>query len=288
MVLRFLVAGIFAVTVSASTGFAHGGGVDGNGGHTNKATGDYHCHRAGCVDHDGDPTGEAGSEPEGSDESLLWPDGPDDDSITVAGSWGTAKKWARDTIYAGHKTTLYCGCGYTDRGTSGGEISKASRKSCGYDDGGESYKSLADDMEWEHVVPASLMPARGFACWTTGLENCAEPGRACCERQDLNARVMIFDLHNLVPSVGQTNRLRSNKRYGLIEGEDLKLGSCDFEWTDDLTEPAAVKRGELARIWLYMRSRHGVVLAPGELEMYMRWSVQDSPQLWEFTRNQRI
>lgn len=28
--------------------FGHGGGVDGNGGHLDKRTGEYHCHRKGC------------------------------------------------------------------------------------------------------------------------------------------------------------------------------------------------------------------------------------------------
>lgn len=29
--------------------YPHGGGLDGNGGHLNRKTGEYHCHRAGCV-----------------------------------------------------------------------------------------------------------------------------------------------------------------------------------------------------------------------------------------------
>lgn len=34
--------------------FGHAGGVDDNGGHTNRNTADYHCHRDPCVDHDGE------------------------------------------------------------------------------------------------------------------------------------------------------------------------------------------------------------------------------------------
>jgi hypothetical protein len=34
-----------AVLVSGAV-HAHGGGLDGNGCHTNRRTGDYHCHRA--------------------------------------------------------------------------------------------------------------------------------------------------------------------------------------------------------------------------------------------------
>ena len=98
---------------------------------------------------------------------------------------------------------------------------------------------------------------------------------------------MIFDLHNIVPSVGQVNALRSDKRYGIIAGEDLKL-SCDFEWEGDIAEPPAEKRGEVARIWLYMHSQHGVELKTGELLMYMSWSQNDPPEAWEFERDDRI
>ncbi|MBT5442839.1 MAG: YHYH domain-containing protein [Gammaproteobacteria bacterium] len=39
--LLFLVYSAFAV--------AHGGGLDGNGGHNNRKTGEYHCHREPCL-----------------------------------------------------------------------------------------------------------------------------------------------------------------------------------------------------------------------------------------------
>jgi hypothetical protein len=42
--------GIAAVLVAASTSaMAHGGGLDANGCHNNRKTGDYHCHRAPAV-----------------------------------------------------------------------------------------------------------------------------------------------------------------------------------------------------------------------------------------------
>ncbi|MBY2934473.1 YHYH domain-containing protein [Rhizobium leguminosarum] len=33
-----------AITLSSVSAFAHGGGLDKNGCHTNHKTGDYHCH----------------------------------------------------------------------------------------------------------------------------------------------------------------------------------------------------------------------------------------------------
>lgn len=258
----------------ASNACGHGGGQDSNGGHVDRSTGEYHCHADDCV-LPGDP----------AEDVLDPPDGVDDDPITVAGSWGTTKKWARDTVYEGATTTFYCGCDYTPSGRSGGTIDQGS---CDYDGSDESHAHRADRLEWEHVVPASLMPARGFACWNEGLPECDEGGRECCEKHDLNVRLMIFDLHNLVPSIGQPNALRSNKRYGLVDGEDHKLGDCDFEWTSDLTEPADGVRGDAARTWLYFVDQHGLELRSGELVMYMGWSNSDPPTSAEFERNDRI
>ena len=34
------------LVISANAVFAHGGGLNANGCHTNRKTGDYHCHRA--------------------------------------------------------------------------------------------------------------------------------------------------------------------------------------------------------------------------------------------------
>lgn len=231
------------------------------------------------------PTAPTSPTPSAGEDTDDPPDGPATAALTIAGSWGTTKEWARDIIYAGRSAELYCGCPFTRTGTSGGTIDTAA---CGYDGSNVTHSARATVLEWEHVVPASLMPARQFACWTTGLPQCSAAGRACCEQHDLDARAMIFDLHNLAPSVGQANALRDNKRYGLIDGEDRRLGTCDFEWTSTLTEPATGIRGDVARIWMYFNSRHGLQLQQGELEMFTQWSNGDPPDQAEFERNERV
>jgi hypothetical protein len=39
----------FLLSLYAATASAHGGGLDGNGGHNNRKTGEYHCHREPCL-----------------------------------------------------------------------------------------------------------------------------------------------------------------------------------------------------------------------------------------------
>ena len=71
-------------------------------------------------------------------------------------------------------------------------------------------------------------------------------------------------------------------------GEARKLGQCDFEWTDDITEPSELIRGDMARIWLYMSYKHDVDISEEEYLMFLRWSLSDPPDEWEFIRNSRI
>ncbi len=207
----------------------------------------------------------------------------------VPSNWVSTKEDARDRIFFDDRVTLYCGCSYTHRSNrSGGDIDLAS---CDYDATGMTHRARAGRLEWEHVVPVSLMPARDFACWNEELwaeeHGCDEPGRKCCETTDPSAQKMIFDLHNLAPSVGQVNAQRSNDRYGLIAGENLPL-TCDVEFAPGMTEPAPSVRGDVARAWLYMYSQHDLDLQPGELGMFLRWSQQDPPEQDELNRNDRV
>jgi len=144
-----------------------------------------------------------------------------------------------------------------------------------------SHQHRVSRIEWEHVVPASLMPARNFQCWENG-------SRSDCERDSAEARNMIFDLHNLVPSIGQVNALRGNKRYGKNEVEERDFGACTVEIEPDMFEPADEQRGDVAGVWLYMNWKHGVVIPEDELRMFIRWNRDDPVSAWEILRDDRI
>ena len=195
-------------------------------------------------------------------------------------SWNKAKNAADDEVYAGITKTFYCGCTYQSDGDSDGSGKITDVSACGYD-GPSTHSHRAGRVEWEHVVPASLMPARLFPCWVVH-------GRDNCERNDPAAQAMIFDLHNLVPSIGQVNALRSNDRYGEISGEAGYFGSCKIEDGSGVFEPADTERGDVARIWLYMMRRHGVVIPEDELSMFLRWHKDDPVSDWERERNRRV
>ncbi|WP_025897213.1 endonuclease I family protein [Sneathiella glossodoripedis] len=195
-------------------------------------------------------------------------------------SWRSAKNAADDIIHEGNAHTFYCRCHYTSDEDSDGSGKITDTDICGYV-APDKHKHRAGRVEWEHVVPASLMPARQFPCWT-------EHDRNYCERNDAAAQVMIFDLHNLVPAIGQVNALRGNDRYAEIEGEVRNFGDCPIEDTRDSFEPGDNQRGDVARIWLYMSDRHGVEIPEAERAMFLRWHENDPVSDWEREKNRRV
>lgn len=194
-------------------------------------------------------------------------------------SWNQVKNAADDIIYNDHRVTFYCSCSYSSDYDNDGS-GNVDLNSCNYIPV-DKYRHRAYRIEWEHIVPASLMPARQRSCWIHG-------SRGECERNDPIARNMIFDLHNLAPTIGQVNALRSNDRYREIAGEERLFGSCAIEDGKGVFEPSDEKRGDVARVWLYMHFQHGVYIPEAELKMFLNWHKQDPVSKWEYERNIRI
>ena len=51
MTIRSLLTVMLLTTTTIS--YAHRGGMDSNGGHNNRKTGEYHCHRDNCIERNG-------------------------------------------------------------------------------------------------------------------------------------------------------------------------------------------------------------------------------------------
>ncbi|SRR3990167_8720534 len=48
-----------------------------------------------------------------------------------------------------------------------------------------------------------------------------------------------------------------------------------------LFEPPPCKKGDVARVWFYMRDTHGVQISTGVAAMFKLWSSQDPVSPWE-------
>lgn len=222
----------------------------------------------------------------------------------VASSWNAAKNLLDDKVYSDHKHTFYCGCTYSsdnDKDSSGTIDADA----CGLGDVALK-RDVRNTIQWEHIVPASLMPVRSYRCWVNpkSVEQCMNSdgtakysGRECCERTSTVGRAMIFDLFNLTPSSAQLNQYRSNDPYGEIpddqphEGFGCQCQAKDLNGTKagpgGLFEPPPCKKGDVARVWFYMRDTHGVQISAAMEAMFKRWSTQDPVSPWEKVAHDR-
>ena len=206
-------------------------------------------------------------------------------------TFDSAKRVARDVIYAGQHTEFYCGCAFVPTETRSGGTIDASE--CGYVP--RRNKARGKVLEWEHVVPAYYF-GHQRTCWRKGNAKCvrsdgkAFKGRQCCSRVDKAFRRTEADLHNLTPAVGEINGDRSNLPYGEVAGEASDYGKCDFKigGKPRIAEPRNEVKGDAARIWLYMSETYGIELTEARREMFDRWTIEDPPDDWERFRDVRI
>jgi deoxyribonuclease-1 len=205
-------------------------------------------------------------------------------------SFDSAKKVARNTIYAGHHSDFYCGCEFTPKSVSGGVIKP---QTCGYEP--RKNQARGKVLEWEHVVPAYFF-GHTRVCWTKGNQQCVRStgksfkGRECCARVDKTFKRIEADLHNLTPAVGELNGDRSNLPYGLVSGELRAYGACNFEigGKPRVAEPSDDSRGDAARIWFYMAETYSMTIAPAQRKLFEQWARADPVDEWERLRNKRV
>ena len=177
--------------------------------------------------------------------------------------------------------TLYCGCktNLSER-TFNSSI-------CGYVPKQDNIR--ARRLEAEHVLPASLIAKfSSNQCWKK------QPGcgsaRECCLSNDSEFKKAHNDLVNLMPTIGELNADRSNLLYRLIDGESRAYGRCDFEvdTSSKSTEPKNEIRGDISRIYFYMRDTYGLTY-PSQLEERLEeWANDDPISSLEIDRNKKV
>lgn len=196
-------------------------------------------------------------------------------TVHAADNFSAAKKDAIK-VYKGQETSFYCGCDYKYQGKK----LVPDWESCGYQP--RKNAERGSRIEWEHVVPAWHF-GHQLQCWQNG-------GRKNCADNDPKFAAMEADLMNLVPAVGELNGDRSNFKFGMIAGEPRAYGQCDFEvdFKGKTAEPAENVRGDIARIYFYMRDTYGLQISRQQNQLLEAWSRQDPEDDWERERKRRI
>lgn len=182
----------------------------------------------------------------------------------------------------GDGVTFYCDCApdLAERTFDAG--------GCGYAPRNDNVR--AHRVEAEHVLPASWIAAfhTGESCWVA--DAACGGARACCLARDARFRTAHNDLVNLVPAIGELNADRSNLAYGEIAGEPRVYGACDFEVDrrDRAVEPHPSVRGDIARIYFYMRDTYALAYPDDLAARLERWDASDPVSPGERRRNRRI
>ena len=197
-----------------------------------------------------------------------------------AGTYATAKK----RLYAriNDANTLYCGC---QTNLSERTFSKTS---CGYSPRNDNER--AKRIEAEHILPAYWIAnfRDGDSCWIAA-EDCGS-ARKCCLLKDKAFRTAHNDLVNLFPAIGELNGDRSNLIHAIISDELRSYGNCDFEVDIEsrTAEPKEDIRGDVARVYFYMRDTYHLVFPKILAETLNTWSQSDPVSVAEKMRNALI
>lgn len=202
-------------------------------------------------------------------------------SPSHAGSFSTAKRRLYNSL--DDTETFYCGCPV--------DLAQRTfdRTECNYVPVNDNDR--AKRTEAEHILPAFWIARfhSGPLCWVKDEATCGG-ARECCLKNDERFKRAHNDLVNLTPAIGELNNVRSNLTYALVPDEPRLFGSCDFETDNTLrvTEPRDDVRGDIARVYFYMRETYELEF-PDELSMLLdEWNNADPVSPTEVDRNERI
>lgn len=140
--------------------------------------------------------------------------------------------------------------------------------------------SISEDsitLAIEHIYPTSRM-IHALGC----------SSRKQCYEQKKMFSVMEADLHNLYPVRLDLSNALYDSEFGEIEGDDWRVGDCDFERKNGIVQPRSLARGNVARSIFYMHDRYNLPLKQDTLEILKRWNMEDPPSQQEIVRNDRI
>lgn len=197
-------------------------------------------------------------------------------------SFDAAKRLSARKVYFDVEVDRYCGCRYDSNLRV--DLSTCPMRT-------EQFKNRQENIEWEHVVPASDF-GRQRACWRSPPQG--TDGRTHCGRVDEAYRLMEADPHNLIPVIGALNAIRSNYRFGMVGvgTEDPIVSGCGFrvarEGGGRFVEPPDAVKGQIARIYFYFEDRYGHRIGRSQRRVFDAWNKQFPPDAAEIERDQRL
>jgi deoxyribonuclease-1 len=131
-------------------------------------------------------------------------------------------------------------------------------------------------MVWLQVVPSSFY-GRNRACMNEPVckkyNGTPFGGPRCCRKRDAAYRLMQADLFNLIPVASTVAQRRTEQLFFETGKGAEKIGEVRI--SADAIEPPDGKKGDIARICLYMNDRYGIGLSEAQQLLYYRWHKND-------------
>jgi len=198
----------------------------------------------------------------------------------VASTFAEAKRMLDKKIFRDkeNRKTFYCNCTFSQN-------KSIDPDSCNID------RSVHRNarVEWDHIVPISWIGV-GRKCWSKQICETGSGqkfgGRRCCSEIDPYYNQAQNDLHNIWPSAGGINAIKSNFEVNYVGKSGLDLG-CGFlvEKSAFRFEPPDEVKGDVARVVFYMADTYQVPLSFHQKRLLLRWSDEDPVGDWERKRN---
>lgn len=112
-------------------------------------------------------------------------------------------------------------------------------------------------------------------------------GLRCCQKIDKTYQVMLYDLHNRIPTHPDVKRRLNAYTIGTVTDEKNieRLYSFKLDSKKKLMEPPNDKKGEIARIILYMHDTYQIPIEQTALTQYKTWHQTFPPSNWEKSKN---
>jgi deoxyribonuclease-1 len=186
-------------------------------------------------------------------------------------SFSKGKKLLANEVYPKKGKTFYCDCDYNG--------SSIRPKNCGLQL--NKYKKRKYKLEWEHIVPAHAF-GQSFEEWRNAKSICPKKKknsspRKCARKKNKLFREMEGNIHNLVPSVGSVNALRSNYSFTALKESEIPVCRAGFKIRNKKVSPPDERRGDIARIYMYMNDKYpgrGIISNKNK-KLFMAWDKLD-------------
>ena len=133
--------------------------------------------------------------------------------------------------------------------------------------------------ELEHISPVSSYKDL-FPEWEGGHKKCVTStgvrykGRRCAQKVSKQFRYLTADMHNLAWASKYYNQTKKARRFNEIPGETSIKEGCDFEISKRFVEPSDNRKGDVARVVLYMRKAYRKN-SPTTPVVLLAWNLRD-------------